>query len=200
MAPGQVKDAVGLALLASGTGTTAGEIMEAAGHTINACVRLVICNNSSAGAMSRARERGVPTAHLSGVTHPDPDDLDAAMLAALRAVEVDLIVLAGYMKKVGPRVLEHYAGKIVNTHPALLPAYGGKGMYGDRVHAAVLADGVRVSGASVHEVTAEYDEGAVLAQVPVPVHLGDDIASLRTRVQAAEKDLLMAWLGSYCRP
>lgn len=199
MPRGRTTNAVRVALLASGTGTTAGEIMDAAGISINATVCLLICNNSSAMAMVNAQKRGMPTVHLSGVTHPEPGDLDAAMLTALTGAEADLVVLAGYMKKVGPQVLENYAGRIVNTHPALLPAYGGKGMYGDRVHAAVLADGVSTSGASVHEVTAEYDAGPVLAQRPVPVRAGDDVTSLRSRVQVAEKDLLVAWLTDYCR-
>jgi phosphoribosylglycinamide formyltransferase 1 len=189
---------VRIALLASGTGSTAAAIMDAAGRTVAGTVCLVISNNSGSGALAHARERGVPTRHLSGVTHPDPADLDAAMLAALEEADADLVVLAGYMKKLGPRTLARWAGQVVNTHPALLPAYGGVGMYGDRVHAAVLADGASETGASVHVVTAEYDEGPVLARAVVPVEPDDDVASLRTRVQAAEKSLLLTWLAERC--
>lgn len=172
--------------------------MEAAGLTVHAEIGLVISNNSRSGVMARARRAGVPTLHLSGVTHPDPTERDAAMAAALASADADLIVLAGYTKKLGPRTLERWGGRVVNTHPALLPAYGGFGMYGDRVHSAVLADGARVTGASIHLVTERYDEGPVLAQVEVPVGPDDDVASLRSRVQETEKDLLVTWLAKRC--
>jgi phosphoribosylglycinamide formyltransferase-1 len=187
-----------LAIFASGTGTTAARIMDAAGRGLEAEVRLVVSNNSGSGALEHARSRGVPTRHLSGRTHPDAAALDAAIAGALHEAGVELVVLAGYMKKLGPRVLAGWAGRVVNTHPALLPAYGGVGMYGDHVHLAVLADGATVTGASVHVVTAEYDEGPVLAQCHVPVERDDDVASLRARVQEAEKSLLVSWLTSSC--
>jgi phosphoribosylglycinamide formyltransferase-1 len=187
-------DDLRIAILGSGAGSTAAAVMDAVAVLPTARVVLVASNNSGSGVLAHARERGVPIAHLSSVTHPDPGALDAALLAALEAAGTDLVLLAGYMKKLGPRVLAAYAGRIVNTHPALLPAYGGRGMYGDRVHAAVLADGVPVTGASVHVVTAEYDEGPVLAQVEVLVEPGDDVESLRARVQAAEKALLVRWV------
>lgn len=167
------------------------------GTMINARIGLVISNNSRSGVLGAAEARGLPTLHLSTKTHPDPDDLDAAMDTALHKAGTDLVILAGNLKKVGSRVLRRHRGRIVNTHPALLPDYGGKGMYGDRVHAAVLADGAAVTGASVHVVTAEYDQGPVLARVTVPVLPGDDVASLRTRVQAAEKNLLLNWLREF---
>ncbi|GEA88062.1 phosphoribosylglycinamide formyltransferase [Cellulomonas cellasea] len=189
---------VRIAILGSGAGTTAAAVLDATRTSADADVCLVISNNSGAGVLEHARTRGVATLHLSGRTHPDAGELDAAMAEALAAGGTELVVLAGYMKKLGPRVLAEHAGRVVNTHPALLPAYGGTGMYGDRVHAAVLADGATVTGASVHVVTAEYDEGPVLAQRQVPVEPDDDVESLRTRVQAAEKELLVAWLLGYC--
>ncbi len=189
---------VRIAALGSGSGTTVACLVEAAGLTVHAEIGLVISNNSRSGVMARARRAGVPTLHLSGVTHPDPTERDAAMAAALASADADLIVLAGYTKKLGPRTLERWGGRVVNTHPALLPAYGGVGMYGDRVHSAVLADGARVTGASIHLVTERYDEGPVLAQVEVPVGPDDDVASLRSRVQEAEKDLLVTWLAKRC--
>ncbi|WP_120005266.1 formyltransferase family protein [Nesterenkonia muleiensis] len=136
---------------------------------------------------------GVPSLHLSSVTHPEEGDRDTAMLAALQEAEIDVVVLAGYLKKVGPRVLNAYAGRMINTHPALLPAYGSTGMYGDRVHAAVLRDQPAESGATIHLVTENYDEGPILVQTRVPVLPGDDIASLRDRVQYAEKNQLVRW-------
>jgi phosphoribosylglycinamide formyltransferase-1 len=191
---------VRLSLVGSGAGSTVAAILDAvADGRVAAEPALVISNNSGAGVLEIAARHGVPTAHLSGATHPSPDDLDAAFLAVLDEAGTDLVVLAGYMKLLGPRVLAAYAGRVVNVHPALLPAYGGRGMYGDRVHAAVLADGASVSGASVHVVTAEYDEGPVLARVEVPVLPGDDVESLRTRVQVAEKALLVEWLAGWSR-
>lgn len=187
-----------IAILGSGAGTTAAAIMDLVGTSIRAEVCLVISNNSGSGVLEHARERGIPILHLSATTHADPAHLDAAMAEALEASGAELLVLAGYLKKIGPRTLERWAGRIVNTHPALLPAYGGLGMYGDRVHQAVLSDGAKTTGASIHLVTAEYDEGPVVAQVAVPVEAGDDVASLRTRVQAAEKALLIEWLSERC--
>ena len=189
-----------LSLLGSGAGSTVAAVLDAvADGRIAADAALVISNNSGAGVLDVAAGHGVPTAHLSSVTHPDPSSLDAAVLAALDAAGTDLVVLAGYMKKLGPLTLAAYDGRVVNVHPALLPAYGGQGMYGDRVHAAVLGDGAAVSGATVHVVTAGYDEGPVLAQVEVPVEPGDDVASLRARVQVAEKRLLVDWLSEWSR-
>ncbi|MBF4762112.1 phosphoribosylglycinamide formyltransferase [Nocardioides islandensis] len=189
-----------LSLLGSGAGSTVAAVLDAvADGRIAADAALVVSNNSGAGVLDVAAAHGVPTAHLSSVTHPDPAALDAAVLAALDAAGTDLVVLAGYMKKLGPLTLAAYDGRVVNVHPALLPAYGGQGMYGDRVHAAVLADGAAVSGATVHLVTAGYDEGPVLAQVEVPVEPDDSVEALRARVQAAEKRLLVEWLSEWSR-
>lgn len=121
------------------------------------------------------------------------------MASELSGAAVDYIVLAGYMKKMGPRVLSSFAGRIINTHPALLPKFGGRGMYGRRVHEAVLASGERVTGVTVHLVTAEYDEGPVVAQVEVPVHADDTVESLAERVQERERELLVETLRTLLR-
>ncbi|MYB49198.1 MAG: phosphoribosylglycinamide formyltransferase [Dehalococcoidia bacterium] len=156
-------------------------------HRINAKVSIVISNNSRAGAIARAWSQNIPTAHLSGVTHGTPHDLDNAIHETLIQHGVDVIVLAGYMKRLGPCVLSDYWGRALNTHPALLPKFGGKGMYGDRVHEAVLASREKVSGATVHLVESEYDTGEVISQDTVPVHKWDTVNSLRARVQAMER-------------
>lgn len=124
-------------------------------------VALVVSNNSQSGAATYAQEHGIPFRHVSSTTHADDDERDAAMLDALRSQRIDLVVTAGYMKKIGPRTLTAYAERIINVHPALLPAFGGKGMWGRHVHEAVLAAGEHTSGATVHVVTAGYDEGRV---------------------------------------
>lgn len=181
-----------MAILGSGGGTTAARVIKAVRDgTIAADVAIVIGNNSSSGIFDVARTSSIRTVHLSGKTHPDPDVLDMALLGVLEDSGVELLVLAGYMKKLGPRVLHRFTGSILNTHPALLPAYGGQGMYGDRVHAAVLADGQLVTGATVHQVTAGYDEGPIVAQVEVSVLADDGVPTLRSRVQEAEKELLI---------
>ena len=106
------------------------------------------------------------------------------------------ILLAGYMKKIGPRTLEAFAGRIFNTHPALLPAFGGQGMFGRHVHQAVLNSGVATTGATVHLVDADYDTGKIVAQYEVPVMRGDTIDALADRVQQAERELLLQTLAA----
>lgn len=189
-----------LGVLASHEGTTLQAVLDAvAAGRLPARVTIVVSNNGGAGALRRARAAGVPTAHLSSVTHPDPDALDAAIVRTLEEARVDVVFLAGYMKKLGPRMLRAYAGRILNTHPSLLPRYGGQGMYGNRVHEAVLAAGDAETGASVHLVDAEYDTGPVVAQCRVPVLPGDSVADLAARVQAEERELVVDTLAAMAR-
>ena len=178
-----------LGILASHTGTTMQAIIDACLQgRLHAEVRVVIGNNSQSGALARAQTHGIPTAHLSGSTHPNADDLDRAIMETLTCHNVDVVALAGYMKRLGPLVLSHYKGRLLNTHPALLPKYGGQGMYGDKVHKAVLAAGEEASGATVHVVEDDYDTGPVLSSVEVPVEKGDTLEALRDRVQKAERE------------
>ena len=185
-----------LALLASGAGTTAQAVIDAcADGRIDGTVVLVIANNADAGVLARADAAGIHRRHLSARTHPRAEDLEHAIVAALREADASHVLLAGYMKRLGPGVLAAYPGRVYNTHPALLPAYGGQGMYGDRVHAAVLADGASRSGATVHLVSEDYDEGPIVAAVEVAVLDGDDVASLGERVRAAERELVVEVLA-----
>lgn len=129
-----------VAVLASHEGTTLQAILDACGGgMLDARVVIVISNNADSGAIRRARAADVAHAHLSGRTHPDAEALDRTILGAVDGVATDVILLAGYMKKLGALTLGRYAGRVFNTHPALLPKYGGKGMYGMNVHRAVLA-------------------------------------------------------------
>lgn len=176
-----------IALFASGGGTNAQAIIDAcANGTLDADVVCMIGNNSKAGCFERARKAGIPTVHISGVTHPDPKENDRATLEALQKYEADLICLAGYMKKLGHETLATFRGRAFNIHPGLLPSHGGLSMYGEAVHAAVLAAGDSESGPTVHLVTDEYDEGPVLAQTRVPVLPDDDVKSLAARVLVQE--------------
>jgi phosphoribosylglycinamide formyltransferase 1 len=181
-----------LGFLASHGGSAARHLVEACrAGDLNATPVALVSNNSRSPALAWARDAGLTTAHLSSAKHPDPDDLDAAILDVLVSAGADTLVLSGYMREIGPRVLTHFAGRLVNIHPSLLPRHGGRGMYGDRVHEAVLASGDTESGATVHLVTAGIDEGPVLAQARVPVLPGDDLASLKARVHATEGELML---------
>ncbi len=150
---------------------------------------VLVSNNGDASILGYAREHDIDWHHLSARTHPDPDDLDRAFADTLRDHGVDLVFLSGYMKRLGPRTVGAFRNRILNIHPALLPAYGGEGMYGDRVYEAVLAAGEKETGPSVHLVDEEYDHGPVVLQHRVPVEPDDTLATLRDRVRAAEPRL-----------
>jgi len=173
-------------VLASGSGSNLQALLDACRPPEPAEVVLVACNVPGAGAVERAQRAAVSTWHIT-----DPAD-GGAMLATLRHHRVELIVLAGYLKLVPPAAVAAFEGRMLNIHPALLPSFGGKGMYGMRVHEAVLASGATVSGPTIHLVTSEYDRGPIVAQWPVPVLPGDSPATLRDRVLAAEHRLLPA--------
>ncbi len=176
-----------IGVLASGGGTNLQSIIDACeSGRLSAEMALVISNNSSAGALERARKAGISSLHISGVTYPDSSSLDRAILNALTESGVDLVALAGYMKKLGSMTLHAYRNKVLNIHPALLPDFGGQGMYGMAVHRAVLASGVTVTGPTVHLVNEKYDEGAILAQSEVPVLHDDTAQSLQSRVLEVE--------------
>ncbi len=179
-----------IGVIASHGGTNLQAIIDAcANGSLDAEVRVVISNNSRSLALQRARRANIPTVHLSSVTHPDPARLDAAIADTLTSRGVELVALAGYMKKLGPRTLSRYRNRILNVHPALLPKFGGRGMYGERVHAAVIAAGESVSGVSVHLVDEEYDRGPVIAQSQVPVLPSDTPDTLAARVLQREHTL-----------
>jgi len=154
--------------------------------SLDASVVLIISNNSGSGAIERAKRHGLPWLHLSGHKHPDEADLDRAISDALVEAGADVVVLAGYMKKIGTKTLAAFRGRILNIHPALLPRHGGKGMYGIHPHESVLAAGDAESGATVHVVDEHYDHGPLLRQRKVPVLPGDTPQTLQQRVLAEE--------------
>ena len=186
-----------IGVLASHEGTTLQSIIDACLEArINGRVVVVISNNSGSGALRRAAAAGIQTFHLSSVTHPGGDSLDAAMCDTLQSVHADIVFLAGYMKRLGPRTLAAFPARILNTHPALLPKFGGHGMFGNRVFEAVLAAGESETGASVHLVDAAYDTGAVVRQERVRLLPGDTVESLKARVQACEREAVVMTLAS----
>lgn len=150
---------------------------------------MVISNNADSGALQKARAAGIPAVHLSAQKLGSPEALDNALLHTLHDHNVQLIALAGYMKKIGPEIIRAYPNRIVNIHPALLPAFGGKGMYGKHVHRAVLDYGCKITGVTVHLVNEEYDAGPPVAQECVPVFHDDTVESLAARVLAVEHKL-----------
>ena len=179
-----------IAVLASHGGSNMQAIMDRiADGRLDARIVLVISNNSRSGAIERVRKAGLPWKHLSSQTHPEPDELDRAICQAMAEAGAELIVLAGYMKKIGPRTLQAFAGRILNIHPALLPRHGGPGMYGIHPHESVLAAGDTESGATVHLIDEQYDQGRVIAQRRVPVLPGDTPQSLQQRVLAIEHEI-----------
>ena len=181
-----------IGVLASHQGTNFQAIVSACQQgRVQANVALLICNNSDAPVMARARKSSVPTVHLSSLTHPSPDVLDESMHNHLADENIDLVVLAGYMKKLGPRVLEAYRDRIINIHPSLLPRHGGPGFYGSRVHKAVIESGDSETGATVHLVNDDYDMGKALLQEKITVKVDDTPDSLAERLQPIEHKLLI---------
>jgi formyltetrahydrofolate-dependent phosphoribosylglycinamide formyltransferase len=176
-----------VAVLASGGGSNLQALLDhlaSLGTAAPAVVVLVASNRAQAGALSRAATAGIATAIIT-----DPADGEA-LLRLLDDAGVELIVLAGYLRKVPDAVVARWRGRLLNIHPALLPRHGGPGMYGHHVHAAVLAAGDTESGATVHLVDEEYDRGAILAQARVPVRADDTADTLAARVLNAEHSLL----------
>jgi phosphoribosylglycinamide formyltransferase-1 len=156
---------------------------------------VVISNNSNSTAIARAQKEGIPHYTINSVTHPNDDERDTAMVAVLEQHRTELIVLAGYMKKIGTKTLRRFQGRIINIHPALLPKYGGKGMYGKRVHEAILQAGERETGVTIHLIDEEYDTGPILAQTIVPVLQNDTVDSLVERVLQEEHRFLVKTIG-----
>jgi len=161
---------------------------------LTAAPAVVISNNSGSQSLTRARRAEVPAYHLSGKTHPEPDALDAAILDVLHRHQVNLVILVGYMRLLGPKTLAAYQRRILNIHPALLPSFGGKGLYGPAVHEAVLAAGDSETGVTIHIVDEQFDSGPIIAQVTVPVEKDDTTESLAARVLAQEHLLFVETL------
>jgi phosphoribosylglycinamide formyltransferase 1 len=176
-----------IGFLASHNGSNMQAIIDASkSGALSAVPAVVISNNAESGALARAKAEGIPCYHLGGKTHPDPDDLDHAILAAFLRHNVTIVVLAGYMKKLGPKTLARFCGRVLNIHPALLPRFGGAGMYGIRVHEAVIAAKEKETGVSIHVVDEHYDTGPIIAQARVPVMPDDTPDTLAARVLKQE--------------
>jgi len=173
-------------VLISGTGSLCAALLDACDRPGYPAAVVAVGRDRDAPGLEHARRRGLPTFVCALAAHPDRAAWDRALAAELVAHEPDLVVSAGFMKLVGPAVLEAFAGRLINTHPALLPAFPGAHAVRD-----ALAAGVPVTGASVHVVDAGLDTGPVLAQREVPVRPDDDEARLHERIKEVERELLV---------
>ena len=179
-----------LAVFCSGTGSNFRALFQAIRERgLAAEIVLCISNRSQCGAFDFARGQGMETLHLSEKQFDTFAAFSAAMVAALRERDIDIVLLAGYMRKVPDAVVAAYPDRILNIHPALLPKFGGEGMYGIHVHTAVIAAGEKESGATVHLVNEEYDKGRIVLQRKVPVLPGDTPELLAARVLECEHAL-----------
>lgn len=179
-----------LGFLASHNGTNMRAIVEACrGGALKAHPVVLISNNGESSAIAWANAQRIPTVHISAKAAGSEQAADEAIAQTLRESGAALVILAGYMRKLGPATLKAFKRRILNVHPALLPKFGGQGMYGHHVHEAVLKSGEAETGATIHVVDEEYDHGPVVAQARVPVEAGDTAASLAARVQAREQSL-----------
>jgi|KBSSwiStaDraftv2_1062776.scaffolds.fasta_scaffold08864_3 phosphoribosylglycinamide formyltransferase-1 len=187
-----------LGFLASGSGSSARAVIEAceAGE-LAAEPRLMISNNRNAPALEFARQHGL--AAICVPTQADPEGADGVIAETLAEHGVDLVVMSGYLRRLGPRTLGRYPGRVINIHPGPLPAFGGEGMYGRRVHEAVVAAGVRESAATIHVVDEEYDHGPTLAALAVPILPGDTGETLEARVRSAEPGFFVETLKAIVR-
>ena len=178
---------INLGVMASHGGTNLQAIMDAcATGDIYGNVKVVVSNNSRSKALRRASNANIPSYHMSAITHPDTLELERSIKNVMTDHKVDLIVLAGYMKKIGSQLIEDFPKRVVNSHPALLPKYGGEGMYGDLVHAAVINAGETESGVTIHLVDQNYDQGTIIAQVKIPIAPQETVDSLREKIQTKE--------------
>lgn len=176
-----------LAVLISGSGSNLQALIDAcAASDYPAEIAVVISNKAGAYGLERAESAGIPTHVINHRDHNGREAFDAALVEALQPHGVDLVCLAGFMRILTPVFINAFQGRLLNTHPALLPKHGGKGMYGEHVHKAVLTAGDAESGCSIHEVIVDVDQGPVILQRSVPVEDGDTAESLAARVLAQE--------------
>lgn len=186
---------INLAVFASGNGTTLQAIIDSIENKkLDAKITLVVSNKSDAFAISRAEKAKIPTYIISS---KGTENMDNELFETLKNYNIDLIVLAGYLKKIGDKLITNY--KIINTHPSLLPKFGGKGMHGMNVHQAVIDSKEKISGVTVHFVNKEYDQGDIIRQTTVEVLPDDNAETLSAKVQAAEKIQLVEVIDDFSK-
>jgi len=189
-----------IAVLVSGGGSNLEAILQSCerGELPGISVDLVISSRPGVLAIERARKRGIETVVVDPKAFASDAEFQAAILKHLKASQIDLVCLAGYLRKLGVNLIQAYRGRILNIHPALLPKFGGAGMYGHFVHEAVLKAGEKESGCTVHLVDEEFDQGPILAQARVPVKAGDTPEQLAARVLEQEHRLYPSTIKQFC--
>ncbi len=179
-----------IAVFASGRGSNLMAILNAIKEgKLNAKISVVISNNSNAGALEIARANGIDALHISRKQFSSDEEYVQKILNELKSRNVELIVLAGYMKKIPSEIIKEYPNRILNIHPALLPSFGGQGMYGLNVHKAVIESGVKITGVTVHIVDEEYDHGPIVMQKAIEVRDDDTPETLAERVLKVEHEI-----------
>ena len=190
-----------IAVFVSGGGTNLQALIDDQnrGEIKNGKITFVIASNDGAYALERAKKAGIPTAVVSRKSYSSKEEYDKAILAKLDGKNIDLIVLAGFLSILGKELVEKYANKIINIHPSLIPLFCGDGFYGKKVHTAVLASGMKVTGATAHFVNEITDGGAIILQKAVPIEQGDNEDILQYRVmRQAEWEILPKAVSLFC--
>ena len=189
-----------IGVMASGGGSNFKAIIDRIGEgDLEAQCKFLITNNGGCGAVSHAESYGIPVFHISGKTHPDRAAYEAALLEVIDRYDIDLLILAGYMKALPASLIKRLPDRILNIHPSLLPKYGGKGFWGIHVHEAVIAAHDTESGPTVHLVSEEIDKGRILAQTRVPVEAADTPETLAARVLVQEHELYWRTIRDYAK-
>jgi phosphoribosylglycinamide formyltransferase 1 len=189
-----------IGILASGGGSNFKAITDAiAQHTPNISCSFLLTNNSKSGAAEKAIALDIPVHHISSKTHPNSAERDAVISQVISESSIDLLVLAGYMKKIPDAVIQAFENRIINIHPSLLPSFGGHGLYGMNVHSAVINHGAKLYGATVHFVNEKYECGKIIKQQSVPVLDADPPESLAARVLTAEHDIYWRVIDAFSK-
>jgi len=185
-----------IAVFSSGEGSTMTKIHKACQRgNLPAEILLIISNKVHSGAIERARRHAIDSYLFDTGNNEDTIKTESDLVGLLKQSKIDWILLLGYTRKIGPKLLTAFNNRIINTHPSLLPKYGGKGFYGRKIHEAVLASGDILTGATVHLVNEEYDSGEILSQIDVPVLPNDSATTLEARVKKTEKAHLIKVLN-----
>jgi phosphoribosylglycinamide formyltransferase-1 len=185
-----------LGFMASHNGTNMRKIVDAIEEgSLKATANVFITNNPNSTGLVYVQNKNIPSFIVNEENHPNSTELDARIRNLLIEHDVNLVFLTGYMRKIGPLTLKTFNNRILNVHPSLLPKFGGKGMYGSKVHRAVLESKEKQSGATVHIIDEEYDHGPVLAQLSVPVFNDDSVETLTERVKECEGKLVLKVLS-----
>jgi phosphoribosylglycinamide formyltransferase-1 len=184
-----------IGFFASHNGTNMQSIINAINiKQLDAIPAVLISNNSNSGAIERAKKENIPNYHVSSLKYPNINDLDNKILEILLKHQVEIIILAGYMKKLGINILKQFKNKILNIHPTLLPKYGGQGMYGLNVHNEVLKNKEKYTGITIHLVDEIYDHGKIINQMKIPVLENDTVETLSKRVLENEHNFYVETL------